>query len=142
MRPYCREFLERMSSKFELVIFTAGREDYANKMIDVIDPGKKLITHRLYRQHCSNFNGVCIKDFRKFGNRKIEDMIIIDNYIYSYGCNLQNGIPIKPYIEGADDVELRFIADNLDGLKSFMDSAVYIDKVFSLQSYYDYLLRI
>lgn len=130
-----------MSQKFELVIFTAGRQDYANKMIDQIDPEKKYISHRLYRQHCSNYNGVCIKDFRKFANRKIEDMILIDNYIYSFGCNLKNGIPIKPYIEGKDDMELQYIADSLDGLKSFMDSAGFIDKAFSLTKYYEYLMR-
>lgn len=128
-----------MSKKFELVIYTAGRQDYANKMIDLIDPDKRYISHRLYRQHCSNFDQVCIKDFRKFGNRKIEDMILIDNYLYSFGCNMKNGIPIKPYIEGSDDCELKYIADNLEGLKSFMDSAGYIDKVFSLQKFYEYL---
>lgn len=75
-------------------------------------------------------------------NRKIEDMILIDNYIYSFGCNLQNGIPIKPYIEGKDDNELKFIADKLEGLKSFMDSAGFIDRTFNLSQYYAHLKRL
>lgn len=115
--------------------------DYANKMIDLLDPDRQFISHRLYRKHCSNFSGVCIKDFRKIANRKIEDMILIDNYIYSFGCNLKNGIPIKPYLEGKDDCELEYIANGLDGLKSFMDSAGFIDRAFNLSKYYEHLER-
>ncbi len=50
MRPGTEEFLKQMSTYYEIVIFTAATQDYADWVIDKIDP-KHYISHRLYRQH-------------------------------------------------------------------------------------------
>jgi TFIIF-interacting CTD phosphatase-like protein len=50
VRPYCKEFLHELSKYYELVIFTAGVKEYADWVIDQIDPEGK-IKHRLYREH-------------------------------------------------------------------------------------------
>lgn len=50
VRPFCKEFLAEMSKYYELVIFTAGVQEYADWVIDQIDP-EGLIKHRLYREH-------------------------------------------------------------------------------------------
>ncbi len=50
VRPNCFEFLEEMSKHYELVIFTAAMQDYADWVLDQLD-NKQLISHRLYRQH-------------------------------------------------------------------------------------------
>ena len=34
VRPYCRQFLAKMSNLFEIVIFTAACKDYADFIID------------------------------------------------------------------------------------------------------------
>ena len=52
IRPYAKEFLERMSQFFEIVIFTASSQSYANTVLNVLDPNNKFITLRLYRQQC------------------------------------------------------------------------------------------
>jgi len=41
-----------MSKYFELVVFTAGMEDYAELVLDELDK-ERYISHRLYRQHTS-----------------------------------------------------------------------------------------
>ena len=41
---------------------------------------------------------------------QLKDILIVDNYIYSFALNLQNGICIKPYYEGSEDRELEFLA--------------------------------
>ena len=39
-RPYLQQFLQAVSQKFEVVIFTASQQVYADKLLDKIDPGK------------------------------------------------------------------------------------------------------
>ena len=41
-------FLFEMSKIYEIVLFTASQKLYADKVMDLIDP-KKRIAHRLYR---------------------------------------------------------------------------------------------
>jgi CTD small phosphatase-like protein 2 len=72
LRPYCREFLEAVSRKFEVVIFTASLEDYANQVIDFLDPNGNLVSHRLFRRHCVEFERHFVKDLRII-NRRMED---------------------------------------------------------------------
>jgi len=48
IRPFAEEFLEEMSKIFEVVIFTAAMEDYADFILNIID-SKKKITAKLYR---------------------------------------------------------------------------------------------
>lgn len=83
-RPYLNEFLEKAAAKYELVIFTASVPKYANVVIDSIDP-KKLISHRLYREHCTkNSNGSYTKELKRIG-RDLKGVIILDvSYISIY----------------------------------------------------------
>ena len=49
-RPGLSHFLQQVSTMFEVVVFTAGLQEYASPIIDRLDP-QGLIQHRLYRQH-------------------------------------------------------------------------------------------
>ena len=74
-----------MSQHFELVIFTAADQQYADMVLEIIDP-HKIISHRLYRQHMTvrNIQGIHgsvkhrVKNLVLVG-RPIESMIIVDN---------------------------------------------------------------
>lgn len=48
IRPGARDFLKKMAAQYELVIFTAAMQDYADWVLDILDE-EKLISHRLYR---------------------------------------------------------------------------------------------
>lgn len=71
-----------MSENYELVVFTAGTQEYADPVLDEIDK-KGLIQHRLYRHHCSKHFGLFIKDLSKVG-RSQKDTILLDNSRFSY----------------------------------------------------------
>ena len=87
IRPYTQECLEMVNKYFEVVVFTASHKWYADVILDYIDPTKKLIQHRLYRDHCiKTTDNVYIKDLRVFKNRDMKDMIIVDNAVYSFGA--------------------------------------------------------
>lgn len=49
IRPFCGQFLREMAQLYEVVIFTAGVQEYADWVIDQLDPKNELISHRLYR---------------------------------------------------------------------------------------------
>ena len=48
IRPGCEKFLREMSENYEVVIFTAAMQDYADWVLDSIDK-PKYISYRLYR---------------------------------------------------------------------------------------------
>ena len=85
-------------------------------MISILDPQQNIIKYALFRQSCVPYKGICMKDFGVIANRNLEDLIMVDNLIYSFALNLDNGIPIKPYFEGQDDKELSHLADVLERL--------------------------
>ena len=74
---------------YELCVFTAGEQDYADAILNYIDPNRSLIKHRLYRQHCVKpDNGVYVKDLSIIADRNLKDVIIVDNSIISFAFNL------------------------------------------------------
>jgi TFIIF-interacting CTD phosphatase-like protein len=107
--------------------------------VDMLDPNREFISHRLYRHHCSRFEGINVKEFRLIANRKPEEIMIIDNYIYSFSSNLANGIPVKPYISGKEDCELEYIADKLENMTDYDVCSDYLAKAFKLPQFYQYL---
>lgn len=62
--------LKSLSTNFEIIVFTASHSCYANVVLDHLDPEKKYIQHRLFREHCFlTAEGMYIKDLRVI-NRK------------------------------------------------------------------------
>ena len=63
-------------------------------------------------------------------------MIIIDNLVQSFANDIENGLPIKPYIKGKEDYELEYIANMLEGVKPDTNMINFISSVFNLQKFY------
>jgi CTD small phosphatase-like protein 2 len=53
--------------------------------------------------------GVYVKDLRILKNRSLKDVVIIDNAVYSFGFQLDNGIPILPFYDDKNDSELEHL---------------------------------
>ena len=84
VRPYCRQFLEKMSKMFEVVVFTASHSCYANVILNQLDPDGSLVAYRLFRESCSEKDQVFIKDLRIFSNRDLKNIVIVDNATHSF----------------------------------------------------------
>ena len=119
-RPHVDKFLYELSALYEIIIFTASISQYANPLLDQLDK-KNYIKQRLFRQDCTFSNGIYIKDLKIF-DRKLNNMIIIDNNPLSYDNNIDNGIPILSWYEDINDNELLKL---LPILKYMSNSNVY-----------------
>ena len=86
LRPHVRECLAQCNTKYQVGVFTASHREYADAVIDLIDPKGTLINFRLYPEHCFETDeGIFIKDLRVIRNRDLKDLILVDNSVFSFG---------------------------------------------------------
>ena len=127
VRPGVKEFLEKMSKKFEIIIFTASISKYAGPLLDILDKDKNC-SFRLFREHCTLLNSSFVKDLKKLG-RDLKDVIIVDNSPVAYLLNSDNGLPILTWFDDKNDKELFKIIPILDFLSLVPDVRDYIHKI-------------
>jgi len=82
-RPHCDEFLRRVSKWYNLVIFTASVQEYADPVIDWLEADRKYFSARYYRQHCTFRHGAFIKDLSSV-EPDLSKVMILDNSPLSY----------------------------------------------------------
>lgn len=111
VRPYADYFLNEMKKYFEIVIFTAAAEDYANIVLKELDK-KNAVNYRLYRRHTLQQNGFFLKDLSKLG-RDIAKMCIIDNNKENFNLQPENGLHISSFIGEQKDNELLLLSKDL-----------------------------
>mmetsp|Transcript_28668 Transcript_28668/g.51039 ORF Transcript_28668/g.51039 Transcript_28668/m.51039 type:complete len:403 (+) Transcript_28668:805-2013(+) len=140
IRPYAREVLTSANQDFEVIVFTASHRCYADEVLNYLDPTGTLIHHRLYRENCIITDGVHIKDLRVLGNRRLQDIVIVDNAAYSFAYQLDNGIPIISWYSDPADKELFNLVHYLKVLAVVDDIRVVNRQTFHLHTFYeDYL---
>lgn len=133
-RPGMFEFLEVMSKYFELVVFTASHKDYAEQLLNKIDPYRKYLRHRFYRNTCTEIYGCYIKDLRVFG-RDLSKTLIVDNSIQAFAFQLDNGVPIVSWLGDPNDTELVKVAEFLIPLAGIQDIQPVLREKFRLHKY-------
>lgn len=137
IRPFARECLSEAVKYFEVIVFTASHKCYADVVLDHIDPKKELIHHRLYRENCLVVEGVFMKDLRILANRKLQDIVIVDNAAYSFGYHLDNGIPIISWHDDPYDRELYNLMDYIKILAQSEDVREVNRQIFHLRTFYE-----
>ena len=107
VRKGVKQFLTEVSKYFVIGIFTASVKEYADAIIDYLDPNKNLIKFRLYRNNCINVDDkIYVKDLRILKGVDLKDIIILDNSIYSFAAQLRNGILVNSFFIDKNDIEL------------------------------------
>lgn len=89
-RPHCDDFLRKVCKWYNLVVFTASVQEYADPVIDWLEQERKYFSARYYRQHCTFRNGAYIKDLSSV-EPDLSKVMILDNsplsYIFHEGRN-------------------------------------------------------
>ncbi|CAB1101096.1 unnamed protein product [Ectocarpus sp. CCAP 1310/34] len=134
LRPGLARFLEKVAAIYELVVWTASGKSYADAIIDLLDPAGDIFAERFYRDSCLRHHNLCVKDLRRLG-RPMNTVVLLDNYVYSFGLTLDNGVPISPWT-GAKEAKnsgLTTAYSLLRGISRFPDVRVPLVTAFDLQ---------
>jgi CTD small phosphatase-like protein 2 len=92
---------------YEIVIFTAALQEYADPVLNHIDPTNRIISKRLYRQHTEFVNNMYNKKDLSIINADLSKTIIIDNIPDNFNAHRSNGIFIKSWYSDKTDTALR-----------------------------------
>lgn len=116
-RPHLFEFLATVSSLFHVVAFTASLKDYADKLLDFIDPERIFFKERYFRDSCGiNF----CKDLLAV-QQDMQTICIIDNLPQAYDLQPANGIDIVSWYSDNNDTALLDLIPFLISLTHFAD---------------------
>lgn len=98
-RPLAKQFLQTASEIFTIHIYTAGRKNYADSVLRVLDPENKFIERRFYRESCRKVEGKLVKDLKylKKTFRIKEEMILVDDNTDSINHNYPFALKIEAF---------------------------------------------
>ncbi|CAD8064024.1 unnamed protein product [Paramecium sonneborni] len=131
IRPYCKQFLERLSKVCTLVLFTAAKMEHATNMLKLIDPKKQYFKAVCTMDHMIGN----VKDLRIF-QTDFKDIIIIDNCPLNFIGQINNGVPIMPFEGENEDNQLEELLQYLEKLLLVEDVRVELSKKFKLEQFY------
>ena len=140
IRPHWEEALNIIKDKYHIIAYTASHESYADSVINYLDPENKYFEYRLYRSHCV----LCVVNEMKFYVKdlgildefcNLKDVVLIDNSVLSFAYHLDNGIPISPFYDSKNDVELLDISNFLFKYSEEDDIRYKLREVYKLSEY-------
>ena len=123
IRPYAEDFLRLLSTIADIVVFTASMKQYADPILDLLDPSHKYLKARYYRESCTLSSIGYIKDLNIL-RKPLKDVLIVDNLATSFSYQKANGILISSWYGDKNDKELL-------KLLKFLRTAVLLDDVRS-----------
>ena len=127
IRPFWKQTIDALKDKYNIVVYSASHNSYADSVLNYLDPDKKFFKYRMYRSNCVQ---VVISDELKFyvkdldifkENYNLKDIVMIDNSVLSFAYHLDNGIPIIPFYDDVGDTELYDLANYLLTIADYDD---------------------
>ena len=141
IRPHLKQSLELIKNNYNIVIYSSGSKNYVDAILDFIDPEHDYFNFRLYREHCNKFiinNKIYFtKNLNIFKNIcPLKDIVMVDCSVIGFGFFLENGIPIIPYYDSKEDVELMLVSYYLLSIASNNDLRIALKRDIELNYYF------
>mmetsp|Transcript_3464 Transcript_3464/g.8628 ORF Transcript_3464/g.8628 Transcript_3464/m.8628 type:complete len:537 (-) Transcript_3464:985-2595(-) len=135
-RPGLAHFLAELAKFAEVVVYTAGLEDYAGPIIDAIDP-RRHITTRIYREGCIKTEYYqCVKDMARL-NRDLSRTVLVDDTPLAFLHQPDNGVPVLGFRGDPDDQLLsEAVLPMLQALARESDVRPYLRKRFEMMGWF------
>ena len=145
IRPNWKKFILEIKEKYYIIVYTASHNNYADAVLNFLDPENNIFEGRLYRKDCIlneiDNNKFYVKDLNIFKNFDLKDIVLIDNSVLSFAYHLNNGIPIVPYYKGDKDSELIILSKYLLSIAHCNDIRVCNKKYINMESYLEQAKR-
>ena len=133
IRPRAAWFLKQISKYYQVVVYTASDMDYAKAMCKYLDPLCQYVVDVLSRSSClKTEKGFLVKDLRMISNSDTNNVVLVDNSPCCFAPQINNGIPILPYLSGNMDDELSKLYKFLVSIKNSPSKPDYLKKYFGL----------
>ena len=121
--------MEQIAGNYEVIIFTASQQVYAEKLLDILDPQNKLLT--IDQPGLLLMRRWYLKDLTALG-RDLSQTVLVDNSPHAFGYQVENGIPIDSWFDNDKDQELVKLLPFLARLKQLKDVRPLIREQFQL----------
>eukprot|EP00828_Plagiopyla_frontata_P017798 TRINITY_DN22977_c0_g1_i1.p1 TRINITY_DN22977_c0_g1~~TRINITY_DN22977_c0_g1_i1.p1 ORF type:complete len:156 (-),score=18.29 TRINITY_DN22977_c0_g1_i1:136-603(-) len=114
---------------FILCIFIASQEQ--QNFLQINNFFEQVFTHN----DCTEVQpNIFVKDLRKF-SIPLSDIVLVDNVIYSFGVQIDNGIPVKNFQRERDDCQLVALTQFLMKLKDEKDVREINRSIFKVKKF-------
>ncbi|CAI2379116.1 unnamed protein product [Moneuplotes crassus] len=136
IRPYIIEALREIKKEYQIIVFTASVQQYADPILNFIDPDHQLFDERFYRESCFDTgDGTSVKDLRIFEDQwDLKNIILVDNFTVSFGMQVSNGFPILPFYDRKDDLEMVYLTYFLKRIAKENDIRIKLTESFWLET--------
>ena len=100
LRPGLDDFLAFVARNFEVILWTAGTQSYASEIVRILDPGKSLFSHVIFRNeewfHNADDGQGYVKDLSRLA-RPLSSVVLVDNSPFVCRYNYDNAIIVKDW---------------------------------------------
>ena len=112
LRPHLDQFLLKLHKQFHLYIWTAGNEQYANIIRNIIDPNNVYIKEIYSRDDCFKIDKMYVKDLELL-SIPLDKVVLIDNNFNSAYFQENNIMICSSYYDDKNDEELLYLLEHI-----------------------------
>ena len=147
IRPHLKSSLDLIKNDYHIIIYSSNHQIYVDKILDYLDPNHEYFNYRLYQNNCYKFSinnkTYFTKDLNIFkGVCDLKDIVVVDCSVLGFGFFLDNGIPIIPFYDSKEDVELKLLSYYLVCISSNYDLRQALKRDMKLDSYLEMAKKI